>query len=34
MGHDLPQPLWPIFAEEIADAASRAGWRAPAKQPA
>jgi pimeloyl-ACP methyl ester carboxylesterase len=34
MGHDLPQALWPIFADEIADTAARAGWRAPAKQPA
>jgi pimeloyl-ACP methyl ester carboxylesterase len=34
MGHDLPQPLWPLFVEEIADTAARAGWRAPAKQPA
>jgi pimeloyl-ACP methyl ester carboxylesterase len=34
MGHDLPQALWPIFTDEIADTASRAGWRAVAKQPA
>lgn len=34
MGHDLPRELWPIFADEIADTASRAGWRATAKQPA
>jgi pimeloyl-ACP methyl ester carboxylesterase len=34
MGHDLPQDLWPLFIDEIADTASRAGWRAPAKQPA
>jgi pimeloyl-ACP methyl ester carboxylesterase len=34
MGHDLPRALWPIFADEIADNAARAGRRAPAKQPA
>jgi pimeloyl-ACP methyl ester carboxylesterase len=34
MGHDLPRALWPIFADEIADTASRAGRRAPAAQPA
>jgi pimeloyl-ACP methyl ester carboxylesterase len=34
MGHDLPRDLWPTFAAEIADNASRAGWRAPAAQPA
>jgi pimeloyl-ACP methyl ester carboxylesterase len=34
MGHDLPRALWPTFAGEIADTASRAGWRAPAAQPA
>jgi pimeloyl-ACP methyl ester carboxylesterase len=34
MGHDLPRDLWPTFIGEIADAASRAGWRAPAAQPA
>jgi pimeloyl-ACP methyl ester carboxylesterase len=34
MGHDLPRALWPTFAGEIADTASRAGWRAPATQPA
>jgi pimeloyl-ACP methyl ester carboxylesterase len=34
MGHDLPRDLWPIFADEIADTASRAGWRAPAAQAA
>jgi pimeloyl-ACP methyl ester carboxylesterase len=34
LGHDLPQDLWPIFADEIADTAARGGWRAPAKQPA
>jgi pimeloyl-ACP methyl ester carboxylesterase len=34
MGHDLPRELWPLFADEFADTAARAGWRAPAKQPA
>lgn len=34
MGHDLPRNLWPIFIDEISDTASRAGWRAAAKQPA
>lgn len=34
MGHDLPHDLWPIFADEIADTAARADWRAPAAQPA
>jgi pimeloyl-ACP methyl ester carboxylesterase len=34
MGHDLPRALWPIFADEIADTAARAGWRARARQPA
>jgi pimeloyl-ACP methyl ester carboxylesterase len=34
MGHDLPRELWPLFSSEIADTASRAGWRAPATQPA
>jgi pimeloyl-ACP methyl ester carboxylesterase len=34
LGHDLPRDVWPIFADEIADAASRGGWRAPVKQPA
>lgn len=34
MGHDLPRALWPTFIGEIADTASRAGWRAPATQPA
>ncbi len=34
MGHDLPRDLWPLFIDEVADTASRAGWRAPAKQPA
>lgn len=32
MGHDLPRELWPIFVDEIADTASRAG--SPVKQPA
>jgi pimeloyl-ACP methyl ester carboxylesterase len=32
LGHDLPRDLWPIFADEIADTASRAGRRAPARQ--
>jgi pimeloyl-ACP methyl ester carboxylesterase len=34
MGHDLPRALWPTFVEEIAATATRAGWQAPAKQPA
>ena len=34
MGHDLPRALWPTFVGEIVDTASRAGWRAPAAQPA
>ncbi len=34
MGHDLPRTVWPIFVDEIADTASRTGWRARAKQPA
>jgi pimeloyl-ACP methyl ester carboxylesterase len=33
MGHDLPRALWPLFADEFADTAARAGWRAPIKQP-
>jgi pimeloyl-ACP methyl ester carboxylesterase len=32
MGHDLPRELWSLFADEFADTAARAGWRA--KQPA
>jgi pimeloyl-ACP methyl ester carboxylesterase len=32
MGHDLPRDLWPLFADEFADTAARAGWRSPAKQ--
>lgn len=34
MGHDLPRELWPVFVDEIADTASRAGWLATVKQPA
>ncbi len=34
MGHDLPRDLWPTFADEIADTATRAGWRPRAGQPA
>jgi pimeloyl-ACP methyl ester carboxylesterase len=34
MGHDLPRELWPIFVDDIADTASRAGWRAVAAQAA
>jgi pimeloyl-ACP methyl ester carboxylesterase len=34
MGHDLPRTLWPTFADEFCDVAARAGWRAPAPQPA
>lgn len=34
MGHDLPRELWPIFTDEIADTASRAGQPARAQQPA
>jgi pimeloyl-ACP methyl ester carboxylesterase len=33
LGHDLPRDLWPIFVDEIADTAARAGWRSRAKQP-
>jgi len=32
MGHDLPRELWPVFVDDIADTASRAGWRAPTAQ--
>jgi pimeloyl-ACP methyl ester carboxylesterase len=32
MGHDLPRELWPTFVDDIADTASRAGWRAPTAQ--
>jgi|ERR1700733_9532561 len=34
MGHDLPRRLWPVFAEEIAATAARAGRTESAKQPA
>jgi pimeloyl-ACP methyl ester carboxylesterase len=34
MGHDLPRQLWPVFAEEIAANAARAGKNGAAKQPA
>ncbi len=34
MGHDLPRRLWPVFVEEIATNAARAGKGAAAKQPA
>jgi pimeloyl-ACP methyl ester carboxylesterase len=34
MGHDLPRQIWPIFLDEIADNAARAGRRARAEQPA
>jgi pimeloyl-ACP methyl ester carboxylesterase len=34
MGHDLPRELWPLFVDEIAGTAARAGWHAAAKQPA
>ncbi len=34
MGHDLPRQLWPVFAEEIAGNAARAGRAETAKQPA
>ncbi|HEX4669125.1 MAG TPA: alpha/beta hydrolase [Solirubrobacterales bacterium] len=34
MGHDLPRQLWPLFAEEIAANAARAGRGEAAKQPA
>ncbi|HWM54202.1 MAG TPA: alpha/beta fold hydrolase [Solirubrobacterales bacterium] len=34
MGHDFPEALWPLFVDEIADTAARAGWHAAAKQPA
>jgi len=34
MGHDLPRRLWPVFTEEIAGNAARAGKGAAAKQPA
>jgi len=34
MGHALPRELWPLFVDEIADTAGRAGWRAAAAQAA
>jgi pimeloyl-ACP methyl ester carboxylesterase len=34
MGHDLPRELWPVFVEEIAANAARAGKGEAAKQPA
>ena len=34
MGHDLPRPLWPTFADQIAANAVRAIERDPAAQPA
>jgi pimeloyl-ACP methyl ester carboxylesterase len=34
MGHDLPRELWPVFADEFADTAARAGWSPRARQPA
>jgi pimeloyl-ACP methyl ester carboxylesterase len=34
MGHDLPRQLWPVFVEEIATNAARAGKGAAAKQAA
>ncbi len=34
MAHDLPRQLWPVFAEEIAANAARAGRAEAAKQPA
>ena len=34
MGHDFPEALWPLFVDEIADTAARAGEREQAKQPA
>jgi pimeloyl-ACP methyl ester carboxylesterase len=33
LGHDLPSELWPLFADEFAGTASKAGWQAPARQP-
>jgi hypothetical protein len=29
MGHELPRPLWPAFADEIRAVADRAGAAAP-----
>jgi pimeloyl-ACP methyl ester carboxylesterase len=34
LGHDLPSALWPVFADEFADTARRAGWKPRAQQPA
>ncbi|HEU4945090.1 MAG TPA: alpha/beta hydrolase [Solirubrobacterales bacterium] len=34
LGHDLPGELWPSFADDFVATAARAGWRAPAHQPA
>jgi len=34
MGHDLPRKLWPAFADDFAETASRAGWHPRAAQPA
>jgi pimeloyl-ACP methyl ester carboxylesterase len=34
MGHDLPRDLWPAFADDFVETAARAGWQAPAHQPA
>jgi pimeloyl-ACP methyl ester carboxylesterase len=34
MGHDLPRELWPLFADEFAGTAARAGFSPRAKQPA
>ncbi len=34
MGHDLPREIWPIFADEFAGTASRAGAQLRAHQPA
>ncbi len=34
LGHDMPRDLWPVFVEEIADTAARAGWRSRTEQPA
>jgi len=34
MGHDLPREIWPVFTDEIAATASRAGWQPRVKQPA
>jgi pimeloyl-ACP methyl ester carboxylesterase len=34
MGHDLPRQVWPVFVEEIASTAVRAGHQDPVGQPA